>query len=98
VLSSLFATIQTFLTNPEFLVPTMWVAFGCTLAWYLLSAKRFHSIDKKELKLLWETHKQFNNCPAEDYEPILKGKKTVGYKCQCGHQHIQQRPLIDFGA
>ncbi len=95
---ALFSAIQTFFTRPEFLVPTLWVAFGCTLAWYLLSAQRWHAIDPEELKVLWKTHKQFNHCTAKKFEPIMKGKKIVGYKCQCGHKHLQKRPIINFGS
>jgi hypothetical protein len=97
MLESIVSFIQSFFSHPEYLVPTLWVTLGCTLAWYLLSAKRYHSIDPQELNLLWQTHKQFNNCTANKFEPITKGKKIVGYKCQCGHKHLQQRPIINFG-
>ena len=98
MLQSLFSAAQSFLDHPEFLVPTVWVTFGCTLAWYLLSAKRYHAITGHEVQMLWETHKQFNHCTANGFEPIHKGKKLVGYKCECGHKHLQERPLINFGS
>lgn len=91
------SAIQQFFSQPEFLVPTVWVAFGCVLAWFLLSAKKHHTIGDKELEMLWKSHKQFNHCNATKFEPIQKQMKTIGYKCECGHQHIQHRPLIDFG-
>lgn len=94
----MLSILQSFFSHPEFLAPTLWVTFGCTLAWYLLSAKRYHAIDTQELYLLWETHKQFNHCTANEFEPIMKGKKIVGYKCECGHKHLQERPIINFGA
>jgi hypothetical protein len=93
-----FSALESFFSHPEFLVPTLWVTFGCTLAWYLLSAQRWQAVDPEELKVLWKTHKQFNGCTAKKFEPIIKGKKTVGYRCQCGHEHLQKRPLIDFGS
>ena len=95
---ALFSVVESVLSHPEFLVPTMWVALGCTIAWYLLSAKRWHAISRTELQMLWKTHKQFTRCTSEGFEPIRKGKKIVGYKCQCGHEHIQEKPLINFGA
>ncbi|MCW4015048.1 MAG: hypothetical protein NWF06_01640 [Candidatus Bathyarchaeota archaeon] len=98
MLEALFSTLQSFFLHPEFLVPTVWVAFGCVLAWFLLSAKRHHAIDKKDLKMLWKTHKQFNNCSAKTFEPIMRGKTIVGYTCECGYQHLQERPLVNFGA
>jgi hypothetical protein len=91
------SAIQSFFSHPEFLVPTMWVAFGCVLAWFLLSAKRHHTIEDDELEMLWKSHKQFNHCNATRFEPITKGTQTIGYICECGHQHIQHRPLINFG-
>lgn len=97
MLEAVFSAIQSFFFHPEFLVPTMWVAFGCTLAWFLLSAKRYHTLDAQELKMLWKTHKQFSKCIANDFEPIKKGEQTIGYRCECGHEHLQQRPLINFG-
>jgi len=98
MLQSLFTTLQSFFSHPEFLVPTLWVTFGCTLAWYLLAAKRCQAISTQELNLLWQTHKQFDHCTATEFEPIMKGKKIVGYKCECGHKHLQERPIINFGA
>ena len=98
MIEAIIFAIQSFFSHPEFLVPTMWVAFGCTLAWFLLSAKRHHTIDKEELEMLWKTHKQFNNCKANVYEPIMKGDKIIGYMCECGHRHLQHRPLVNFGA
>ncbi len=96
MLQSLFSAVQTFFAHPEFLVPTLWVTFGCAIAWYLLSAKNYHVITAHELQMLWKTHKQFNHCAANKFEPIYKGKKLVGYKCQCGYKHLQERPLVNF--
>ena len=94
----MLSLLQSFFSHPEFLAPTLWVTFGCTLAWYLLAAKRYHAIDTQELKLLWESHKQFDHCTANEFEPIMKGNKIVGYKCECGHEHLQERPIINFGS
>jgi len=94
----MLAMLQSFFSHTEFLVPTLWVAFGCTLAWYLLAAKRCQEIDTQELRLLWESHKQFDHCTANEFEPIMKGKRIVGYMFDCGHKHLQERPLINFGA
>jgi len=89
---------ESFFSHPEFLVPTVWVTFGCTLSWYLLSAKRYQEITTREVDLLWKTHKQFTHCVAKKFEPITKGKGIVGYRCQCGHKHLQKRPIVDFGS
>ena len=96
MLQELFTVIQSFFAHPEFLVPTLWVSFGCTISWYILSAKKCQALTPHEVQMLWKTHKQFNQCTADEFEPIHKGKKIVGYKCQCGHQHLQERPIINF--
>ena len=88
---------QSFFANLEYLVPTIWVALGCSVAWFLLSAKREQEITEEEAEMLWKSHKQFKHCPAKKFIKIKKGKKLIGYTCQCGHQHKQERPIINFG-
>jgi hypothetical protein len=83
--------LESFFSHPEFLVPTMWVTFGCTLSWYLLSAKTYKEITTREVDLLWRS-------VAKKFEQITKGKRIVGYRCQCGHKHLQKRPIVNFGS
>ena len=47
--------------------------------------------------MLWKSHKHFNKCKAKNFEKISQGKKIIGYKCQCGYEHRQKRPIINFG-
>ena len=88
---------QSFFSNAEYLVPTVWVALGCVVAWFLLSAKTNQEITEEEAEMLWKTHKQFKHCSAETFIEINKGKKLIGYSCHCGHEHKQERPIINFG-
>ena len=88
---------QSFFSNAEYLVPTIWVALGCAIAWLLLSAKRDQEISENEAEMLWKSHKQFKHCSAKKFAKIKRGKKLIGYTCQCGHQHKQERPIINFG-
>ena len=88
---------QSFFSNAEYLVPTVWVALGCVVAWFLLSAKREQEITEKEAEMLWKSHKQFKHCTAGNFTKITKGKKLIGYSCHCGHEHKQERPIINFG-
>jgi len=90
--------IQFISSNAEYLVPTIWVTLGCTVTWFVLSAKREQEITQKEAEMLWKSHKQFNNCSAETFTEITKGKKIIGYICQCGHEHKQERPITNFGS
>lgn len=94
----LMSLLESFFSQPELLVPTLWVTFGCTLAWYLLSAKTYKEITTREVDLLWKTHKQFSHCIAKKFEPITKRKRIVGYRCHCGHKHLQKRPIVNFGS
>ena len=87
---------QSFISNMEFLVPTVWVALGCAVAWFILSANREQEITKKDVELLWKSHKQFHHCSAKAFNEINKGKKIIGYLCQCGHEHTQKRPMINI--
>lgn len=96
-MQTIFTFLQSLLSTPEIFVPTLWVSFGCTLAWYLLSAKRYQEVTPQEVNLLWKTHKQFSGCNANKFEQIRAGMKLVGYHCQCGHKHRQKRPIINFG-
>ena len=96
-MEAVLSLFQSFFTNIEYLVPTVWVALGCTVAWFLLSAKKHQSITSQEAEILWKSHKQFMHCAAEKFSEIKKGTSTIGYVCQCGHEHKQERPIIKFG-
>lgn len=89
--------IQSLFSNAQYLVPTLWVTLGCAVAWFLLSAKREQEITEKEAEMLWKSHKQFKHCSAKKFIKIVKGKKLIGYNCQCGYQYKQERPIINFG-
>jgi len=95
-MEAMLSILQSFFSNAEYLAPTIWVALGCAIAWLLLSAKRDQEISEKEAEMLWKSHKQFNHCSAEKFTEINKGKKILGYVCQCGHEQRQERPIINF--
>lgn len=97
MIDSILSIFQSFSTIAEYLVPTMWVALGCAVAWFLLSAKQNQKLTVEETEILWKSHKQFNHCSAKAFTEITKGKKIIGYICQCGHKHKQHRPIINFG-
>ena len=95
-MEAVFSILQSFFSNIEYLVPTVWVALGCAVAWFLLSAKKEQGITKKDVELLWKSHIQFNRCSAKAFNEINKGKMIIGYLCECGHEHKQQRPMINI--
>ena len=90
--------LRTYFTSPLFLIPTVWITVGIVAAWFILSAKKHQAISANEVNMLWKSHKQFNKCKARKFEKIIKGKKIIGYKCECGYEHKQKRPIINFGA
>jgi len=96
MVQQVLSIFQSFFSNAEYLVPTVWVALGCCVAWFLLSAKRNQEITMKEAEMLWKSHKQFKQCLAKKFTKINKGKKIIGYVCQCGHEQKQERPMINF--
>jgi hypothetical protein len=97
ILVEILDYLKTFLTNPLFLVPTVWVSFGCLASWFMLSAKKHQAISAEEIDVLWKSHKQFSKCNSKKFEKIMKGEKIIGYKCECGYEHQQKRPIINFG-
>jgi phage gp36-like protein len=97
MIAQLLNYLRIYLTNPLFLIPIVWVSFGCVIAWFFLSAKKHQPISAKEVEMLWKSHKHFSKCKAKKFEKISEGKKIIGYKCQCGYEHEQKRPIINFG-
>ncbi|MEJ2280942.1 MAG: hypothetical protein P8X97_03370 [Candidatus Bathyarchaeota archaeon] len=88
--------LKIFFTNPLFLVPTVWVSFGCATAWLFFQQKDFtHYL----IMMLNFCGKVIYNLVivAKKFENIAIKKKIIGYKCQCGYEHKQERPLINFG-
>ena len=96
-MEAVLSFLQSFFSNAEYLVPTMWVSLGCMVAWFLLSAKKYQTLTSNEIEILWKSHRQFMHCAAEKFTEIRKGTITIGYVCQCGHEHKQERPIINFG-
>ena len=80
------------------LVIALWGTFGCYFVWFAFSAKKFQQITVGDVYVLWKTHKQFAKCKASECIQIVKGKKLVGFTCECGHEHLQKRPIINFGS
>jgi hypothetical protein len=93
---ALLSLFQALFANIDCLVPAMWVALGCGVAWFLLSARKHQAITTKEAEMLWKSHKQFKHCSAETFTTLSKRNKIIGYICQCGHEHKQERPLVNI--
>jgi hypothetical protein len=93
-MGDLVSIFQALFSNLGYLVPAIWVTLGCAVAWFLLSARKHQAITSKEAEMLWKSHKQFKHCSAKTFTPLTNRKKIIGYVCQCGHEHKQERPII----
>ena len=87
--------IEAFL-NSGVLVPAIWLSLGFFIAWFLLSAKHVVPMTLKEIEMLWKFHKQKTTCSAKSWTKINRKNKIIGYKCECGYEHIQKKPLINL--
>jgi hypothetical protein len=78
------------------LIPGVALSLAFFVAYLLLSAKHFAPLAIDEIETLWKVHKQSTFCKAENWIGITKKQKMIGYKCECGHYHIQKKPIINF--
>jgi len=79
------------------LVIALWGIFGCYFAWFAFSAKKIQGITTGDAYVLWKAHKQFAKCKALECVQVVRGKKLVGFKCECGYEYIQKKPILNFG-
>jgi hypothetical protein len=77
-------------------IPAIWLSLGFFIAWFLLSARISVPLTQKELETLWTFHKQNSGCNSKGYKKVIRKNECVGFECECGHVHIQKRPLIIF--
>jgi hypothetical protein len=94
MLTQIFET----LLSSGVLVPAIWISLGFCTAWFLLSAKRSVALSPEEVEMLWKFHKQKAQCKAKKCTEIKRRGKIIGFKCECGHEHIQQKHIINVNA
>jgi hypothetical protein len=78
----------------EILIPTVWTCFATYAAWYFTSAKHYAPLTLNEARLLWKIHKQHAQCKSRKWREIRNNGKIIGFKCACGHKHIQERLVV----
>jgi|PlaIllAssembly_1097288.scaffolds.fasta_scaffold1748372_1 hypothetical protein len=62
---------------------------------FLAVAKRSAPITPDEAKVMWTMHKQGSGCNHRKWQFIKRNKnKIIGFKCACGYQYTQKRPLL----
>lgn len=77
-------------------IPALWLGFAFVVTWYLFSAKQHAPITHREAEMLWQVHKQKAQCGAEEWESLERRRKIIGFKCACGHKHVQERPVVRY--
>jgi len=86
--------MEIFIPNLWVLTPTLWLCFASYITWYITKAKHYSPITQTEAKQLWKIHRRNMNCNGRKWRQIKCGGKTVGFQCECGHKHIQERPIV----
>jgi hypothetical protein len=78
----------------DLLVWAFWFIFGAYTFWFFTHAKTLQPLTLDALALTWQIHKQQTACNASYINSIFaKNNYIVGFKCDCGYEFIQKRPI-----
>jgi hypothetical protein len=86
--------MEVFISNLYIIVPAFWACFTVYILWYVTKAKHYSAITPIEARQLWTIHKQNTNCNGRKWRQIRRGDDTIGFQCECGYRHVQQRPIV----
>jgi hypothetical protein len=78
--------------------PTLWTCLVTYAAWFLARAKRYSSISPTVAKQLWTIHRHNDGCGGKKWQMLTKGKNTIGFRCECGYEHVQKKPLLGYSS
>ncbi|MEM3565778.1 MAG: hypothetical protein QXK18_02770 [Candidatus Bathyarchaeia archaeon] len=78
----------------EILAVTLWTCFAAYSTWYFTSAKHYAPLTPEEARLLWKIHKQTTKCGSRRWREICRGRKIIGFACECGYKYMQKRPIV----
>jgi hypothetical protein len=81
-------------SNLYMITPALWASFTMYIVWYVTRAKHYSPITPTEARQLWTIHRQTVNCNGKKWRQIRRGGATIGFECDCGHRHIQKRPIV----
>jgi len=79
------------------LIPGLALCFGFYIGYVLLSARNVVPMTREEAENLWKFHKETKCCKANSWKQIIKKDELVGFKCDCGHKHVQKKHLVTVG-
>ena len=80
--------------NLWIIMPSIWACLALYAAWFFVRLKSYSAISPTEAKQLWMIHRRDANCNGRKWRQVKRGKKTIGYECECGYKHLQQKPII----
>ncbi|MEM3566036.1 MAG: hypothetical protein QXK18_04095 [Candidatus Bathyarchaeia archaeon] len=78
----------------ELIAVILWVGFAAYATWYFTSAKHYVPLTPNDVRLLWKIHKQTTKCNSKRWREIHRGRKLVGFACECGYKYMQKRPIV----
>ena len=79
--------------NLWIVMPSSWVCLTIYVAWYFSRVKRYSAITPTEAKQLWTIHRHDAHCNGKKWRQLKNGKQTIGFECECGFKHVQQKPI-----
>jgi hypothetical protein len=57
--------------------------------------KTLQPLTSQEVSLIWGMHKKQTECGGTRINKLLLDKgKVVGFRCKCGYEYVQKRPLV----
>jgi len=62
---------------------------------FLSLAKRNAPISIDDAKVIWTMHRKDSGCNRREWQFIKRREdKVIGFKCACGYEYKQKRPLL----
>jgi hypothetical protein len=80
----------------DILLPTAVLTLSALfLLYFAIEVRKNEPITADEAKILWKIHKKTTHCTGKNWQPIAtKRGKLKGFRCECGYNYAQKRPLI----
>ena len=82
------------ISNMWIIMPSLWACLTMYLVWYFAKVKRYSPLTPTEARQLWTIHRHDAHCSGKKWRQVKKGKRTVGFECECGYKHVQKKPIM----
>jgi hypothetical protein len=71
------------------------IVFGVYICWYIFFGKTPQPLTSQEVSLIWVMHKKQTGCTGTRINNFLLDEgKIVGFRCKCGYEYVQKRPMV----